>query len=184
MSATRPASRRSNLRSSSSTSARVRASTPTSSLPSSSGRNIRTPPRCGCSTTVAPRKARPARVSSICSGSPRDEPSARQRPEHPLALVLQEDRDVPTPDPGRLLRHQRCDQVRRHLVSPVEQDAQQPLAEPLRAVDRHPPALPLALAHRGPPYSLAAGPAHENGFGWPAVRPCSPSCAISAPHLS
>ena len=37
-------------------------------------------------------------------GFPRHEPPARQRPEHPLAVVLQQDGHVPAADPGCLLR--------------------------------------------------------------------------------
>jgi hypothetical protein len=78
---------------------------------------------------------------------PDRETSAWQRPEHPLTIILQEDGDIQAADPARLLRHQRTDQLRRHLVSPVQQRAQQPLAKSLSPVNHHPAGLPLAFPH-------------------------------------
>ena len=70
MSATRPASRRSSRRSSSSTEFVVSAITPTWSLPSSRGRKTRTPSAPSTSTILACKNAVPAGESLIASGSP------------------------------------------------------------------------------------------------------------------
>lgn len=68
---------------------------------------------------------------------------ARQRSEHRLRVVLQEDGDVTAPDSGYLFR----DQLRRHLVGPVQQHPQQALAESLRPVHHVPAGLALTFSH-------------------------------------
>ena len=67
---------------------------------------------------------------SIRSGLPGHQAPARQRPQYPLAMVLQQDPDIPAADPGRFFGDQRGDQLRRHLMRPVQQRTQQTLAEP------------------------------------------------------
>ncbi|PBC77015.1 hypothetical protein BX265_1743 [Streptomyces sp. TLI_235] len=72
---------------------------------------------------------------------------ARERYQHELAVVLQEDRDVPATDRTDLCRHQRSDGLRRHLVSPVQEPPQQPFTESLRPVRRRSEVLPREIRH-------------------------------------
>ncbi|CDR08190.1 hypothetical protein GCM10022420_048010 [Streptomyces iranensis] len=64
-------------------------------------------------------------------GLPDHESHARQGSQYQLVVVLEEDRDVPPADPAHFLSDQRRDQLGRHLVSPVQQYAQQPFTESL-----------------------------------------------------
>jgi len=61
--------------------------------------------------------------------------SPGQRHQGQLVVVLEQDGDVPAADHGDQLRNQGRDELRWHLMSPVDQRAQQPLAEALRPVD-------------------------------------------------
>lgn len=175
MSATRPASpRSSSRRSSSSTLSRVTAITAIWSLPSSSGRYIRTLPSFGTSTVLRLRNASPA-------GSPR--PARGRRPSGfgpaaaPGAPVRSPEGgwSLPPPDPGHLFREERGDQLRRHLVGPVQQHTQQPFAESLRPVHPGPVRLVLTVRHRCPLPFLpghgevvgVAGRVHAGFAGWP-----------------
>jgi hypothetical protein len=75
------------------------------------------------------------------------QPPTRQRHQHQLFVVLQEDRDVTAPDPAHHFHDQRGDQMRWHLVGLVQQHPQQPLTESFRPVHRALFGLRLSCRH-------------------------------------